>query len=122
MPDVSIFIPTIVSRFRVIYTKDKNTEYIKIAGSFISMKLPARIEFIKDFVKEKDEEDTLEDSTRAKANRFLDALETVLHKKNFSKTNPEIFNHIFNVRQFLRQPGSSTKMLLESVALIVPIF
>jgi DNA polymerase III delta prime subunit len=121
VPDVSIFIPTIVSRFRVIYTKDKNTEYIKIAESFITMKLSARIEFIKDFVKEKDEE-VLEDSTRAKANRFLDALEAVLHKKNLSKTNSEIFNHIFNVRQFLRQPGSSTKMLLESVALVVPIF
>ncbi len=121
VPDVSIFIPTIVSRFRVIYTKDKNTEYIKIAESFIEMKLSARIEFIKDFVKEKDEE-VLEDSTRAKANRFLDALENVLHKKNLSKTNPEIFDHIFNVRQFLRQPGSSTKMLLESVALVVPIF
>ena len=64
----------------------------------------------------------LEDSIRAKANRFLNALEYVLHKKNLSKTNPEIFYHIFKVRQFLRQPGSSTKMLLESVALVLPIF
>lgn len=122
VPDVSIFIPTIVSRFRVIYTKDKNTEYNKMTESFISMKLSARIDFLKDFLKEKDEEEILEDSIRAKANRFLDALEGVLHKKNLSKTNPEIFNHIFNVRQFLRQPGSSTKMLLESVALVLPIF
>ncbi|MES2416199.1 MAG: hypothetical protein V4504_00640 [Patescibacteria group bacterium] len=123
VPDVSIFIPTIISRFRVISTKGKNEEYIKIAESFIVMKLSARLDFLKEFLKDKDDEDEIiEDSTRAKANRFLDALETVLHAKNISTSNTDVFDHIFKVRGFLRQPGSSSKMLLESVALLVPNF
>lgn len=121
-PDISIFLPTVISRFQVISTKGENKEDLKNAESFIEMKLSARIDFLKEFLKDKDEENeemSMEDSTRAKANRFLDAVETVLHNKDVSSINPAIFDHIFKVRQFLRQPGSSSKTLLESVALIV---
>ena len=124
-PDVSIFLPTVISRFQVISTKGGNKEDLKIAESFIAMKLSARLEFLKDFLKDKDEEEEgiIEDSTRAKANHFLDAVENVLHTKMLKTPfDADIFDHIFKVRQFLRQPGSSTKMLLESVALLVPNF
>ena len=61
-----------------------------------------------------------QDSTRSKAIKFLNALEALLHS-NFPK-NKDCFQHIFKVREFLRMPGSSTKSLMESVALIVPNF
>jgi len=33
-----------------------------------------------------------------------------------------MFQHFLKVREFLRMPGSSAKNLMESVALIIPIF
>ena len=43
-------------------------------------------------------------------------LENKEDKQGFTK----IFEHIFKTREFLRQSGSSVKMLLESVALTLP--
>jgi len=78
------------------------------------------------------------DSARSKALKFLNALEVSLQNifiKNFSGlTLPGVpngthtvqnslqmcFEHIFKVREFLNQPGSSAKNLMESVALIIP--
>ena len=71
------------------------------------------------------------DSTRTQALKFLNALESVavsktVFDKNMSRTVLDIrvdfFEHIFKVREFLRMPGSSTKTLMESVAIIVPSF
>ena len=68
---------------------------------------------------------TLE-GARSKALKFLNALETSLHDKflkDAAKNSLQSsFAQIFKVRQFLRQPGSSAKNLMESVALIVPSF
>ena len=63
-------------------------------------------------------------SIRAKALKFLNALEYSLHQKAVSKClfDTKIFEQIFKVREFLRMPGSSTKSLMESVALVIPNF
>jgi len=91
------------------------------------MPLQNRIDFIKELLVEPEEEDeegneiAVLDSTRSKALKFLNALESTLHKKLIK--NPSsftFFDHFFKVREFLRMPGSSTKNLMESVALIVP--
>jgi hypothetical protein len=102
------------------------------------MPLQARINFLKELLAELEEEDengveiVLLNSARSKAITFLNTLESVLHRKIFiegvvdnPKENPHVmipFRQIFKVRQFLRQPGSSTKTLMESVALIIPIY
>ena len=95
---------------------------------FISMKLQDRILFVKEFIadaKDDEEEETIEvDSARAKSIKFLNALEVVLNNnifKNKDFNNFDFFEQIFKVRQFLRQPGSSAKTLLESVAISIPI-
>ncbi len=105
------------------------------------MPLQRRIDFIKDLLPKKDEEDEEEiskESNNSRALRFLNTLEVVLHSKfvkNFSGlTLPGVpggtltvanslqicLQHFFKVRKFLRMPGSSVKTLMESVALIIP--
>ncbi|MEX2029286.1 MAG: hypothetical protein WD963_02275 [Candidatus Paceibacterota bacterium] len=125
VPDVNALLKTLVSRFYVI--KNKGTTTSEKAEKFISMSLPGRIDFIKELLAEIEEEDEegneiiSMDSTRAKALKFLNTLELVLHNR-FIKNPAKIthFSHFFKVRQFLRMPGSSTKTLMESVAIIIP--
>ena len=98
--------------------------------NFLKSSLSERIVFIKELLAEPEEEfeeenEVQRDSNRSKALKFLNELEVVLNQKVFSETEiPEVdfLNHILKVREYLRQPGSSIKTLLESVALALPIF
>ncbi len=145
-PDASALLKTLVSRFYFISAKSDLTEVLKNAEEFVAMPVRARMDFIKDLLTEDEAEDeegneiAVLDSTRSKALKFLNALEVTLHGKltdNFSSFTlptvvggthtvknslPACLEHFFKVRAFLRQPGSSAKTLLESVALIVPNF
>jgi len=126
VPDSDGLFKTLISRFYVINLKESESGEVLLAEKFVSMPLLARIDFIKELLTEP-ENIIIEDSTRAKSLKFLNALETVLHKRfstQMSKGTFDIyyFEQIFKVRQFLRQPGSSTKSLMESVALVVPNF
>ncbi|PIR68099.1 hypothetical protein COU49_02900 [Candidatus Nomurabacteria bacterium CG10_big_fil_rev_8_21_14_0_10_35_16] len=123
VPNMNILLPTFISRFYVITSKqpwnDNNVE------KFISMSLPLRLNFIKELLTEPEKGDTEEgliDSSRAKSLRFLNSLEQVLEKKLLEYPVPTYFEHLFKVRKYLSQPGSSAKSLMESVAIITPIF
>ena len=135
VPSTKIFIPTLLSRFYVIKSElnstgkspsEKNTLEVE---SFIKLPLSKRIDFLKELLatdEDTDAEENSTDSPRAKALKFLDGLEEALHKSYMSKTvfdiktNTDFFKQIFQVRKYLRQPGSSAKSLMESVALSVP--
>ncbi len=134
-PNTDVLLKTLVSRFYLIKTKPELAGELKQAEEFLRMSTRNRIEFIKEMITE--EEENLEalppnggkasksDPVRAKALKFLNALEVVMSKtvfdKNMSKAAFDI-QHIFKVREFLNQPGSSAKSLMESIALIVPSF
>jgi len=125
VPDTNALLKTFISRFYFISSRQGlDEEGAKEAEKFIKMPLKNRIEFIKELLTEDDEEENkvvVFNSARTKALNFLNILEFVLHKK-MSKTvfDIEVFLHFFKVREFLRMPGSSTKSLMESVALVVP--
>ena len=140
VPDVNALLKTLVSRFYLI--KDKDTDIkIEEAEKFIKMSLQKRIDFVKELLPKKDDEDEENldaESNNSKALKFLNVLEALLQSKllkNFSGlTLPGVpvgahtvqnslvtcFAHFFKVRKFLRMPGSSAKTLMESVALVVP--
>lgn len=124
VPDTNSLLKTFVSRFYLIKKEDNENLDSQEAEKFITMPLQKRIDFIKELLVEPEEEDEIlvSDSTRSKALKFLNALESTLHEK-FLKNSSEFtfFEHIFKVREFLRMPGSSTKSLMESVALIIPV-
>ena len=136
VPDTNALLKTFVSRFYLISPKTVFGEELKLAEKFITMSLPQRIDFLKEFLPKKDEENKEEinvESNNVKALKFLNALEFLLHSKlvnNFSGlTLPGVgsgttvqnslqvcLQHFFKVREFLRMPGSSVKTLMESVA------
>jgi len=123
VPDVNALLKTVVSRFYLIKQENQNTEEEQVKN-FLNMSLQNRLDFIKEFLpkKEEDNEDSPQlESNRSKALKFLNEIETVLHS-NMSKRHFDIsfFEHFFKVRKFLRMPGASPKTLMESVALVVP--
>ena len=129
VPDASALLKTFVSRFYIVSARQDLA--VNDAEKFIKMPLQNRIDFIKELITEAEDEDeevAALDSARSKSLKFLNALESVLHQKVFRKTleNSSVFTQpfqqIFKAREFLRQPGSSTKSLMESVALVVPNF
>ncbi len=136
VPDINALLKTFISRFYVISRESDHPEELKKdAEKFISVPLEKRILFIKELLteaEEGDEEVAIEEASRSKAIKFLNTLESILHNKIFiqgvknnPKENPATmipFRQIFTVRQFLRQPGSSVKTLMESVALVIPDF
>lgn len=129
VPDANSLLKTFISRFYFISTRSDLVEETKEVEKFLAMPLRSRIDFIKELLTEQEEEEVAEneiivsDSIRSKALKFLNALETQLHNK-ISKTvfDIQVFEHIFKVREFLRMPGSSTKSLMESIALILPVY
>ncbi len=129
LPNVDTLLPTLVSRFYLIKNKNQNPD-LMLAQKFIKMPLRDRLDFAKELLLE-EEDDNGEavslNSARAKALKFINSLETSLHKMIL--TNPTYLKElnasikqIFKVREFLRQPGSSVKSLIESVCLSVPKF
>ncbi|MEJ0002168.1 MAG: hypothetical protein WDN09_03285 [bacterium] len=117
-------LPTFVSRFFVI--REERGEGDEAAAlAFLKAPYAKRVDFLKELLAEgdEDEDDRAAESARSKALRFLNALEALLHKKYPLREGSEagFFDQMFAVREFLRQPGSSAKMLMESVALAVPL-
>ena len=123
VPDKNALLRTLVSRFYLI-PSTINSKDTKEVEDFIEMSRTNRINFLKDFlVEEEESEEGVElDSVRAKSLRFLNILEMELHKRANLNNLKDSFEQIFKVRKFLRQPGSSTKSLMESVALLIPNF
>ena len=132
-PDTDILLKTLVSRFYLIKTKASLENELKEAEKFISMPIKNRIDFIKELLIEEEDSEALPleggkaselDSVRSKSLKFLNALEVVLHSKknHLINSSNDFFYQIFKVREFLNQPGSSIKSLMESIALITPNF
>ncbi|MCX6751812.1 MAG: hypothetical protein NT161_03575 [Candidatus Nomurabacteria bacterium] len=124
VPNTDTLLKTLVSRFYLIKTKPELAEELKNAEKFIMMSTKNRIDFIKEMLVEGEEDGEIVsiNSSRSKALKFLNALEIVLHKKFLKNSLQACFAQIFKVREFLSQPGSSAKNLMESIALIVPSF
>ncbi len=129
VPDTNALLKTFISRFYLISSKTDSEKEKREAERFIALSPKDRILFIKELLTEEEEKDeegneiVASDSTRSKALKFLNALEFTLHNKILKNTfDTACFEQIFKVREFLRMPGSSTKSLMESVALILPNF
>lgn len=127
MPDTNVLLKTVVSRFYLIKPEKEMGDEYNEAEKFITMPFQNRIGYIKELLLEPEDEDgnkiVSQDSARSKALNFLNALESVLNKKVPKNSSDLSFmNHFLKVREFLRMPGSSTKSLMESIAIIVPSY
>lgn len=126
LPDKNVLLRTLFSRFYFLSSKNISDEEIKKVDNFLKLNISLRIDSLKEMLKETeveaDEDMITQDSARARALNFLNALEYVLHKTLVSRgvLDTDIFEHLFKVRKFLRMPGSSAKNLMESIALTLP--
>ncbi|MFN4181521.1 MAG: hypothetical protein ACK4FA_02405 [Candidatus Paceibacteria bacterium] len=113
-------LPTLLSRMYTVGVPAKSTTH---AQEFLAMTLPLRFEYIKNLLIDTDEDDMTSDSPRTKALDFLNDLEETLYARFLAGVPVEarIFEHLFKVRENLRQSGSAPKMLIESVALAIPV-
>ena len=99
---------TFTSRFYRI--TGKADQELGAAKKFLEMEKIERINFLRELLDD-------EESGRANANKFLNELEVFLHNNGIQKS--DLYEQIFSARDYLRQPGSSAKNLLESVALML---
>ncbi len=130
VPDINMLLKTLISRFFIIRgNREKNADD-KEAKEFIKMSLSDRLDFIKELLAEEEEEDIPQEGSRGRALRFLNALEYALHgllqegslKKIEEQALVSCLEHFFKVRKYLRMPGSSSKSLMEGMALSIPSF
>lgn len=112
-------LPTLLSRFVVLHLP-RTTPEISRAKKFAESQPPARFRQVKKITEEKD---------RSEAMLFLNELETFYAKllrdggkiKNTDHTLASALKEIISARDFLQNRSSSVKMLLENLALVLPV-
>lgn len=120
MPSISSLYETLVSRFSVI-KGEGSVKGISEAQEFLSCPITDRLQLIADLVKSH-EDDENSGALRSHATELVSNIEKILYSKN--KTSPElspVFIDLASARQYLSIAGASVKMILEQLALVVPV-
>lgn len=113
-----IFFPTVLSRAHVISRKGSAATAKISASDFLKMKKSGRIEMIKKIMDKKAPEEIK--PSRYEVSLFLNELEELLSQE--SRENASTLHQIFTLREYLKNSGSSPKMILEQVALLSPVY
>lgn len=115
VPKPELLLPTLLSRVRVLTPISQNETSID-ASEFLNMKTSERMQFIAKLA-EKSEDDDASALVREKAVSFLDGLEQLL--SNDPQKNQKSLEQILKFKKYLYMSGSSVKMILETIALVV---
>lgn len=125
VPNADFLLPTLRSRFALVRTTDVRPVDDRIAKgrAFLKKSAPERLAEIAAFIEEyKDEEK--HDAQKGAALALLDAIERALvaDRKDapFPPETSRAFKEIWKCKDFMRDRGASTKMLLEHLSLILP--
>jgi hypothetical protein len=118
LPDASFLLDTIKSRVHIIKVS-RELEGDKIAEDFIKLKLSDKFDFIQKMTKE-----TKENSSVVRSNtiNLLNSLEAYIYKKfknDKNKENISLLEELSKSKRFLSVPGSSPKMILENIAIMM---
>lgn len=123
VPNSQILLDTILSRVHLIrIDQEKNKLDEKIAQDFLNSSKTKRIDMISKIINTH-EEDIGSGGLRYTAIKLVNDLESIMYikwKKN--KDNSELLfslNELSKAREYLALPGSSTKMVLEHIALVL---
>lgn len=117
MPHVAHLLPTIMSRVEVVHYEGENSEniYKTDMQKFISSDVPTRLKWVEKFIKDHEDHET----TRSILKRYIDALtEIILNKKDISSI---VLEDLQYASANILTRGSSIKMLLEHIAITLPI-
>lgn len=121
LPNAQLLLPTLLSRVLVIpgRVNDHRDEAWEIAEKIIDASLEKRFALIKK-MSEKKAGETID---RELFRRTLDNIERIFYTRTAGKRSAEyatVFREIFQAKNFLSDRGSSPKMLLEHIAMILP--
>jgi DNA polymerase III delta prime subunit len=123
VPNSQILLDTILSRVHLIKIeeeKDKLDE--KIAQDFLNSIKTKRIDIVSKII-DTHEEDVGSGGLRYTAIKLINELEAIIYKKwKSDKMNNELLfslDELAKAREYLALPGSSTKMVLEHIALVL---
>jgi hypothetical protein len=135
-PNPHLLPATLRSRLSKLTNDDKNEikpEVLKQAKEFLSSSKGQRITLIKDFVEQFKDLEAEENNIKSSALELLNGIETIFYQSfrgpspgsSFGGRTPLSlvyeFEELAKVRDYISDRGSAVKMLLEHVALILPV-
>lgn len=123
VPDSKLLLDTILSRSHLIREDNKNlTNLSSEATTFFRASKKDRIDMVALIIK-KNEANEDSGGLRHESIEMLDKLERIIYEKfkkdRKDKNNVEILEEISKAREYLAIPGSSPKMILEHIALVI---
>lgn len=121
IPRAEMLLPTLLSRVLIVSgdTSDSTDEAKVLAEKFIDAPLEDRFAIVKKMADKKDR-DTAD---RELFRRMFDHIERILYTRMAGKKDEissNIFREIFQAKTYLNDRGSSPKMLLEHIAIVLP--
>lgn len=123
IPDTNLLKDTIISRVQLIKApKFNNQDQKKFVNNFISLSIKERLEKILLIIKEHKDEDNSA-KLRDYAISFINELENIFYDKfkndKMNKKISTILDELQKSRYYLSKSGSSVKMVLEHLALMI---
>jgi len=120
LPRAEMLLPTLLSRVLVVSWESKETDDAKeLAGKFLDANLEGRFSLAKK-IAEKKAGETVD---RELFIRMLDHIERILYTRTAGErddTTANVFREIFQAKTYISNPGSSPKMLLDHIAILLP--
>lgn len=115
LPRAEILLPTLRSRVQVVSGTDSvmSQEAYKFAEKFFLATLEDRFAMIKKLVEKKD---------RELFRVILDHLERIVRERTkgkYDESSARTFNELYKTKEYLASRGSSPKMLLEHIAMVI---
>lgn len=129
IPRAEMLLPTLLSRVLVVSGKSGTEDEAKVlAEKFVDASLEYRFVIAKKMADKKDRET----ADRELFRRMLDHIERIMYSRTACESadsrlgrrtvsTSNIFREIFQAKTYLADRGSSPKMLLEHIAIILPI-
>lgn len=116
VPDTDRVLPTILSRCQVITGEHSAGETRMDVVEFLRTNLAGRFVMIEEWTKNKKDEDNL---SKSEVIHFLDQLEKKLWEKG--NHDEQLFTDIRQMRQYAQIRGASHRIILDFMALSVPV-
>ncbi len=108
VPSAEIFLPTLRSRVALVSLHDTESKITNETKEFLGASIPDRLKIVGEIAEEKD---------KARAVTLIDGLLTKLHKNG----EPAVLQELLKSRMYINDRSPSLKLLLEHIALIIPI-
>ncbi len=118
IPRLDAILPTLKSRVVFVGHRmsDKKDEIKVVAEKFLDSNLEQRFAMIKKLTEVKKGETV----DREKIRNILDYIERILYTRMAGLPAGDIFREIYQTKTYLADRGSSPKMLLEHLAIVIP--